>query len=374
MRRFTLLLAAVGALAAAAVLAWRWWTAAPLAPADALAAAASRSPVVAEGVLVVADPVRTLRWAARHPQAVALLRLAAPHADLAAPRMRGAAAALAAGALGPLVLWWRGGDLAASAEVDGGSARALRQVAETQGVAIRSELTPTGTVHVALASSPDLLESSGGSGPSVAGVGQLSALARVGDRWWQVRAGRSTLEATSGSPPELPGASDPAVVTTADIGALAAAVAPVQWVPHGPACLVLEGGGWGVALPATTLSLDVRRLLSLGGDTTIETPTGAHHWRGLLGDLWVLPGPGLAVASRPDLLGRLPRGPIAGESGAVRGTELARLVRRFAEAADRVPGNAGVVAGLRRAVPVLEALRRVRWRLLPQGGRILLEW
>jgi hypothetical protein len=138
--------------------------------------------------------------------------------------------------------------------------------------------------------------------------------------------------------------------------------------------ILFDGAGWGVTLPATTLSRDLRRVLTLGGDTAVEPPAGARHWRGLLGDLWALPGPGVAVASRLDLLGKLSREGIVGETGVVHGADLARLLTRVADAADGFPASASYAAAMRRGAPLLESLRLARWRLLPLGGRILLEW
>jgi hypothetical protein len=373
MRRLTLLLATVGALAAAVVFAWRWWKAPPREDARVLAAAVAITPAGADGAVALAQPARGARWLASHPQSAILLKLAAPAANRALPRVRASLLALASEARGPLSLWWRGADLAVGTTVRPGAAQALQRLAALEGLPFHVYPAAGGMVTVKVGSAIELLgRGENGPGPGIE-PGALTALARCGGRCWRIRAGRSTLELVAGDPPKTPEPASGGMVITSDLAALVAAVEPVAWVPSAPACLLFDAGGWGAALPATAVSRDARRLLTLGGDTAAETPPGARHWRGLLGDLWVLPGPGLAVASRPELLGKLP-GAIAGESGAVRGADLARLLRRLAEAADILPGSARYGAGLRRAAPVLEALRLVRWRLLPQGGRIVLEW
>ncbi|OFV79377.1 MAG: hypothetical protein A2Y78_15110 [Acidobacteria bacterium RBG_13_68_16] len=374
MRRLTLLLATVGVLAVAAVLGWRWWTAPPREDSNVLAAALASTPADADGAVTLAQPARAARWLASHPQAAILLKLAAPAADRSLTRFRGFLLALASEARGPLSLWWRGAELAAGAEAEPRAASALQRLAALEGLPFDVYPAVGDAVTVRVGSAIELLGR--GENDSVPGTerGRLAALARCGERWWRIQAGRSTLELVAGDPPNAPEPMSGGLVTTSDLAALVAAVEPAAWVPSVPACLIVDGGGWGVALPATALPRDVRRLLTLGGDVAAEAPPGARHWRGLLGDLWVRPEPGLAVASRPDLLDRLPREAITGESGVVRGVDLAHLLRRVAEVADGVPGGARYSAGLRRAAPVLEALRLVRWRLLPQGGRIELEW
>jgi hypothetical protein len=374
MRRLTLVLATFGVLVAAAVLGWRLWTAPPKEDADSLSAALASTPSGADGALTLAQPVRATRWLASHPQAAILLKLAAPAADRSLIHIRGFLLALASEARGPLTLWWRGAELAAGAEVKPKAASSLQRLAALEGVPFQTYAAAGGAVTVRVGSATELL-ARGENGPATAVEhGKLAAIARCGGRWWRIRAGRSTLELVAGDPPNAPEPTSGGLVATADLAALVAAVEPVGWVPSAPACLVVDRGGWGVALPATALPRDVRRLLTLGGDVAAETPAGTRHWRGLLGDLWVRPEPALAVATRPDLLDRLPQEAATGESGVVRGSDLASLVRRVADATDGVPGSTRYSAGLRRAAPVLEALRLVRWRLLPQGGRIELEW
>jgi hypothetical protein len=303
-----------------------------------------------------------------------LLKLAAPTADRTLPRIRGFLVALASEARGPFCVWWRGAELAVGAEVGPDPAKALQQLAALEGLAFRARPAAGGALTVAASSTSALLEQ-GENGPHPRlGPGTLTALARCGGRWWRVRAGRSTLELAAGDPLELPPPTAVDLIATSDLAGLVAAVAPLDWLPSVPALILFDSTGWGVTLPATALSRDLRRLLTLGGDTAIERPPGARHWRGLLGDLWVLPGPGVAVASRLDLLGKLPREGIVGETGAVHGADLARLLMRVADAADGLPGSTSYVAAMRRGAPLIEELRIARWSVLPQGGRVELQW
>jgi hypothetical protein len=374
MRRPAILLATAGALAVAVVLVWRSWTSPPLEDAEELAAAVAAAPASADGAVALARPARAARWLTSHPQALVLLKLAAPTANKALPRIRGFLVALASEARGPFCVWWRGAELAVRAEVGPDPAKALQQLAALEGLAFRARPTAGGALSVAASSSSALLEQ-GDPGPQPRiGPGMLTALARCGGRWWRVRAGRSTLELAAGDPLELPASTAIDLIATSDLAALVAAVAPLDWLPSAPALILFDRAGWGVALPTTAISRDLRRLLTLGGDTAIERPPGTRHWRGLLGDLWALPGPGVAVASRLDLLGKLPREGIVGETGAVHGADLARFLKRVADAADGFPGSVSYVAAMRRGAPLLESLRLARWHLLPLGGRILLEW
>jgi hypothetical protein len=372
MRRLTLLFATVGILAGT-TLAWRWWTAPPQGDAGTFTTAFATIPAGIDGAVAVPQPARAARWLAAHPQAVLLLRLAAPAADRSLPRLRRFIVALASESRGPLSLWWHGAELATGAEVEPGAARALQRLAGLEALPFRTRPSRGRTFAVAAASTPDLLGEGNGTRLSVE-PGPLAALATCGGRWWRARAGRSVLELVTGDPPEVPPSTGPGLIVTSDLAALVAAAAPARWAPPAPACLLFDSTGWAAELPTTPVSREVRRLLTFGGDAAADAPPGAHHWRGLLGDLWALPGPGLAVASRPDLLATLPHGVIVGEVGMVRGGDLAGLLRRVLAAAERIPGSTPYVAGLQQALPVVEGLRLARWSVLPQGGRIVLEW
>ncbi len=371
MRRL-LAIAVVAGLAAAAVgLAWRWWTAPPRAPYAVLAAALAVAPGHADGALALAQPGRWVRWLASHPQALAPLRIAAPSAEKSLARLRGVLVALAREARGPVTVWWSGGELAAGAAVGGGTARALQRLAAIEGLPFAADAAPAGTL-VTIASAPSLLAR--GSAPAAGGSGALGALARVRGRLWRVEVARTSLELLSGAPPALPAADGTDLLATTDLAALAAPLTSAAWVPRAPAIVSFDSEGWAVSLPATDLPREVERVLSFGG-TAAATPTGVARWRGLLGELWVRQGRGTAVASRPDLLAGLPEPAAAGESGRIRGPDLARVCRQIAAVCEHVPGGGGVAADLRRAANALVGVRLARWRLVAEGGgRILLEW
>jgi hypothetical protein len=374
MRRALLAAVVTAVVAATVVLIWRWWTAPPRAAVAVLAQALALAPEDADGSLALAEPARSARWLASHPQALALLEIAAPSADRALPRLRGFLTAIAREARGPLTLWWRGGELAAGATVGTGAARALQRLAALQGFPLRAEPSASGDVVVRAATAPALLAGPGPPPAHLDSDGALAALARLGPRIWRASAGRSALELLGGNPPALPQITAADMLATGDLAALAAPVTAASWIPHAPARLLFDGTDWAVELPDTAFPREVARLLAVGGDLPGGSPGGARHWQGLLGDLWVRPGPGIAAASRPDLLERLPSAPITGESGAVRGPALGRLCLRIAGAFQVIPGGARGAAGLRRAAPLLDAVRLARWRLLPQGGHVLLEW
>ncbi|TAM47238.1 MAG: hypothetical protein EPN53_12110 [Acidobacteria bacterium] len=371
MRRIAVLLALAALGGVVASLAWRWWTAPPRARAATLAAAAAAVPAQADGLVAIAEPDRALRWLVRRPQALGLLALAAPDAHAALPRMRAILAALARDARGPLTLWWRGPDVAVAASVDPAAGRSLAELAAIEGVPLRS--TPDGGgVTIAAASAAALLDGGPGTGPEDGPRRELAALARHGTRWWQLEAGRDRLELVSGVPPELPRATGPSVLTTSDLAALAAMAGSGAGLPHAAARLAVAGHDWALGLPATVPSAQLQRILSLGGDTAADA--GAHHWRGLLGDLWSAPPPGFAVASSPEMLAAVAGAPPAGEAGAVRGADLAAACERAADALERVPWLASRAAALRRAAPLAAGVRLARWRVTPAGGRIVLEW
>jgi hypothetical protein len=372
MRRIAVLIALAALGGVVAALAWRWWTAPPCAPAETLAVAATVVPLQADGLVVIAEPHRALRWLLRRPQSLALLALAAPKADAALPRMRSLIAALARGARGPLTVWWRGRDVAAGATVGTDDARALGDLAAIEGVPLRT--TPGGAddVTIATASAVTVLDGGGGSGPQRGAFPDLAAIARCGVRWWQAKAGRNRLDLVSGVPPELLPANEASVVTTGDLAVLVALLGSGNGLPHVPARLAVAGDDWALALPATMPSAQLQRLLNLGGDTAAAD--GTRHWRGVLGDLWVALPPGFAVASRPELLTAVAGGSPVGETGTVRGSDLAAVCVRVGNAIEGIPGLGQRAVALRRAAPLIASLRLARWRITPAGGRILLEW
>ncbi len=364
--------AVVGAVAATGALIRMWWTAPPRGPASALAAALALAPGESDGAIALAQPGRWARWLASHPQALALLRIAAPSADRSLPRLRGFLTALAREARGPVTLWWRDGELAGGATVGAGASRALQRLAALEGFAIRTRPRASGVLVTVATADPLLGEPRLQAPPG--GPNALAALARVGANSWRVHVGRSVLELTSGDAPAFPPVTAANPVATGDVAALLAPAATPGWLPHTPARLAFDARGWAVSLPEATLSPEVARLLSLRGDLPGGGAGGVRRWQGPLGDLWVRPGAGITMASEPGVLEALPAASITGESGSVRGPDLARACRRIAEACDHFPGGEDLAAGLRRAAPLLDRLKSARWRLLPAGGHVLLEW
>jgi hypothetical protein len=369
---YTLSGAVLGAIAVAVV--WWWWTVPPRADARTLAAAAAAVPSAADGLVVVAQPSRAARWLLRRPQAAALLAVAAPEAENSLARLRSTLATLAGEADGPLTVWWRGTDVAVAARVPDGSARALRTLAALEGLPVRSVPTVSNGVALSIASAAALLDGATGARPPFGGPDRLTAIVRVGPRWWSVRAERDRLDLASGTVPDLPPPEGPSTIVTDDIGRLIGLASPQVSALHGSAALAFGPGGWALTLPRTAVGPGVTRLLSVGGDAPEPTPAGARRWRGVLGELWVLPGPGLAVASSASMLASLPPAPFAGESGMVRGSELSTACIRAADAVDALWVLQSRAAAMRRAAPAVAALRLARWRIVPDGGVVRLEW
>ncbi len=374
MRRAAFILVGAAAGAAALAAAWWWGTAPPVSDAVALGDAAAAVPADADGLLVVAQPDRAARWLLRRPQAAALLAVAAPDAQSALARLRAVVATLGGESRGPLTVWWRGGGMAAAAEVGDGSARALRRLAALEDLAVRTAPAAPGTVTVAIASDAVLLDGPAGGRPQPGGSDRIAGLARVGARWWRLQVTRDRLDLVDGAAPELPPPAGPSVVVTADLGRLAGLASPSSVLPHVPLGLAFGPSGWALALPGVVPGPEVRKLLALGGDTAAASTAGVRRWRGVLGELWVRPGTELAIASNASMLAALPAPPYAGESGMVRGGELSGACLRAADALDAlfVLGSRG--AAFRRAAPEVAAVRLARWRILPSGGTIRLEW
>ena len=374
MRRTALIL--VGAITGAVVLgvAWWWWTAPPRADVSVLAEAAAAIPAGADGLLVVAQPNGAVHWLLRRPQAVALLELSAPRTDEALTRLRRSLETLAREAHGPLAVWWRGTEMAASARVAGGAARALRTLAALEAVPARSAPSVADATVVSIASNSALLEGPSGTGPRFGGPERLSGIARLGARWWRIRATRDRLDLVAGTPPELPAREGPSTIITGDIGRLIGPALSSNALSQASAGLAFDADGWALALPGTPLGPEVMRMLTLGGDTPASPPPGARAWRGVLGEVWALPGPGLTIGSRATMLASLPSPPYAGESGMLRGPELSAVCLRTADALERLWVFESRATALRRAAPLVAQVRLARWRILPEGGRIRLEW
>ena len=374
MRRLFLAAALVAAVAAAVGLTWRWWTAPPSASRAALVAALAAAPAEAEGSLALAQPDRAARWLASHPQALALVELAAPSISHSLPRLRRLLAALAREARGPLTVWWRGDEAGAGATVQRGAAQALQQLAALEGFALHVDPEDRGAVAVRVATAPALLAPPGGAPSVTGGPASASAVALLGRRLWWVAGGRSSLQATWGAPPTLAEANGGDTVATADLARLLAPVSTASWIPHSAAWASVDPGGWAVALPETSLPRGILQLLSGPADLRGGSPDAPYHCRGPLGEFWVRDGHGLVIASREELLADAPEGGIAGEDGTVHGARAARLFQGLAAKVADLPGEAGLAASLRRTVPLLEGVKLARWRVLPEGGRIRLEW
>lgn len=374
MRRAASTLAGAAAGAVVLAAAWWWWTAPPDADAAALEAAAATVPAGADGLLVVGRPARAARWLLRRPQAAVLLAAAAPGTEGSFARLRAALEALAGEARGPLAVWWRGPDVALSAEVGEGAGRALRTLASLQGLPVRSRPTGPGAVTVAIASDGTLLDGPAGRRPATGAPHRLAALARVGPRWWRVLAARGALDLLAGDAPQLPPPGGASTVATADLGRLAALAGPPGVLPHVPCSLAFGPAGWALVVPGTALGPTATRLLTLGGDAPAAAPAGARRWRGVLGELWAAPGSDLTVASSAAMLAARPAPPGPEESGIVRGPELAAACLRAADAFDALLVLGPRAVALRRAAPAVAAVRLARWRIVAAGGTIRLEW
>ena len=359
-----LLAACLGAL-----LAWWWWSAPPVDKPATLVAAMRYVPATAEGAVVLGEPSRFARWVARHPVSMALLLVADPGAGSLSGRFRPLALATARAASGPVVVWWQKHDLAVGVDLDEGSRRALSEVAATEGFAARPF-----RAGVAVASMPTLFGIEGNAAPPDIPGGRIAALAHVSGRWWWIRVRGSRLVAVTGTPPELPAPGGASRIVTTDAGALLAPLGTFAAQLAGPARVVIAGErGWGLALPEEALPDTIRLLLSgrTGGGGAPGTP---ERWSGVLGTLWSLPGSGVTLATRSDLLPALAGGPPTVEEGAVSGTDAAWALRRLAVAAAHLPFLEKRAAELRTAAAAVETLRRARWRIGPAGGRIELEW
>jgi len=370
MRRLVLLIA----LAAGGAAAWWWWTAPPAESEQALTSFPGVVPSDVDGALLLADPARAARWTAGHQQALVLLSLAAPAARHTTPESRQLLTALARNAGTEIVAWWRGRDLAVAALVDAETAATLERAAALTGASSRLIPRGKGGVVLELATSPALLQPRERlSWPSPV-PGRRFALCFAGGRWWRVDAERNRVELWCDAAPVLPSRTGPSIVSTASVATLAEALGAGEVFPQGAARVVVDGREWAVALSKIDFAPEVKRLLALGGDAPAESPSGIRHWRGVLGDLWALPGPGLAVASSPAILAVLGADQPDGELGSLRGAEMAAACRRLADGIEALPLLSARAAGLRRGAPALAAVRVARWRIVPAGGRISLEW
>jgi len=367
MRRLALPLAVAAALAAAAALAWLWWTATPAAGERELAAALAAAPA-ADGRAAIAQPRRAARWAMRHPQSLALLALAAPAARAAVPRLEPLLRPLAAAARGPLVVWWRGRELAVAARVPAGAARAVALLAARAGVATRTD----GDL-VAVASDPALLAAPAAP-PPAAGEAGAAALVETAGRLWRVTAGRSALAAAAGAPPALPEAGELSRVDALDAGPLLAALGAAGASGAGPARLALAAGrGWAAAIPLAALPALLREGLARSAGGRREGG-GDRLWKGLLGEVVLrTDAERVILATSADLLAEV-AAPPADDRGSVAGADAAWLAADLAAALARVPLLSREAAALRSAGELAGGLRHARWAGGPGGAAVELVW
>ena len=369
MRRAILAVLIVAVVALAAWLAWRWWSAPPSEPAARLAAVAAAAPAAAEGVVVIAEPRRAARWVIGHPQALALLAVAAPQTTGTLSSLRPVLQAVVGAANGPLALWWRGPDLALAAAVGGGARSGIERLAALRGLsfAARGDDVRVGTASA-------LVETGPGLAPPPPPARRIAVLASARGRWWigTIRSGALLLE--SGDPPPPPAAAPVSVLRSAEVAAIAGPLGAPREPFHGAACLALSAErGWALALPAASLPEALRAVM--GGRTAAPGPApGTERWHGVLGEVIVLRHAGLTVASGAAMLpGVVPCAPPA-EEASLRGTDLAWAAARLGAAMRHTWIFAPQGEQLADAAPLLASLGRACWRLTPQGGVIELEW
>ena len=365
-RTWALVLVAGLALLAAGAAAWWWWTAAPAASVGELAEALAVAPA-ADGRVAIAQPRRAARWLLRHPQALALPALAAPQARAALPRLQPLLRPLAEGARGPLVLWWRGGELAVAARVRPGAADALAMVAARAGIAF--QVTDGIT---AVATDAALL----GTGTPAAAVrvgGRAAALAEVGGQEWRLVALPDSLAASTGAAPELPEVADVSHAATVDAAGLAAAWGFSADANALPARVALAAGqGWGAAVPLAAVPGFVRDALPRANGGGDSAP--ALVWQGLLGEVRVrTEADRLLVATSAAMLAAVEPPPDRDE-GSVSGADIAWVAAALADTLDQMVFFSRETRALRAAGAFAVGLERARWRATAAGTRIEMSW
>lgn len=354
------------ALLASGAAAWWWWTAAPAASVGELATALAVAPA-ADGRIAIAQPRRAARWLLRHPQALALAALAAPQARAALPRLQPLLRPLAEGARGPLVLWWRGEELAVAARLRPGAASALAMVAARAGVAFQ---VTDGVA--AVATDAALLEASATPAAARTG-GRAAALAEIAGQEWRVVARTSSLAASTGTAPELPEATDVSRAATVDATGLAAAWGFRVDAATLPARVALAAGqGWGAAVPLAIVPGFLRDAIPRAGSDGALAP--AVVWQGLLGEVSVRAGADrLLVASSAAMLAEVEPPPTRDE-GSVTGADIAWVAAELAATLDLVPFFSRETRALRAAGAFAAGLERARWRATATGARIEMSW
>lgn len=352
--------------------AWLWFTAPPSAALAGLAALAAEAQSDADGILVIGDPARSARWLARHPQALAPLAAAAPEAVPALRRLEPAARVLATRARADLLLWWRRDDAALAAVVDEDVSRSLVPLAAAGSLHYRIQSGGTGPRLVMFATAGGLLDARGVR--SIPGSeGTAMALARVGDRWWLVTAGRNSLRCTTGRPPALADPGERFTAAFTDLRRHVPGAARFGVERRLPVVLSVDPQGWSLAFPDIDVPDHLAKILGASRTPHGGTAPGPRPLRGSFGEAWLDTRRGLALGSSAERLSEPVETPVR-DTGAVRGAEMARLLDAAAQHLEWAPGVAGDAAALSTAARLLAGLRLAVWDVGTEGGHVRLEW
>lgn len=348
---------------------WWWWTAPPLGSGVDLATAAGWAPAEAEGLIVVAQAPRLGRWLARH-RAAALLALAVvPAAHATTQPLQPIAPSLARTARGPVLAWWGESSTGLAAQVARTDVEGLRQVAALRALGWSEQSIDGGHVRVSVfhgvpgawpAQLPDSRPPS---------EGWSSALARVHGQWWRLRLTRAGLAAQSGVPPALPECRDETLIVSSNLLLLArGASLPAV----GGVLLVTGDGGWGLRVGGSRASLE-RVLRAVGGRRDAAGDASVQAWRSPFGPFFISGEPGIAIATRAEVLARLPDLDPASEWGCLKGAQIANALTGATTLLDRLPG---MPSGdqMTAAAESLSQVQLCSWRIEPSGGHLDLRW
>lgn len=366
MRRTFIAAALAVAAAAIAAATWWWWTAPPQAPAGDLVAAARHLPSSALEALVIAKPTRAVRLVARQPAVLVPLAAACPRLLAARTRLDPFLRAAIASADGVLVLWASDTGFGIAAPMPPGARQALARLAAFEGIGCRSD----GAWVIAGAGG---LETGVSPAPIAAPTGPAAALVLVAGRWWSVNAARSRLAASTGAGANLPvAAAGESAFSTAQAGRWLTVVGGSSGEMNGRACLLVGArDGWALRLPDVHPSAQVTALL---GRPDGDPGDGSLPWNGILGEIVGSDRDGLALASDRARLAAVRVGECGGESGRIRGAELAATLDRLGERIATIPGLGGRGGDIRRAGRAVAGVSLARWSITDRGGAVLLEW
>ncbi len=354
-----------------AAASWWWWTAPPRGRGADLAAAAEAVPPEAEGVLVVAEPLRLARWLARRP-AVAILALAvAPDASSAFEPLRSVLPPLMRTARGPLAAWWGKNNSGFSASVSPTDVVGVRHLAALKGLGWAEERMKGDAVRVWVfrGAPPPRQESSQHTPPPL--EGSWSALTRLHGRWWRLRLARSSLEAESGVPPSLPECGGETIVVSTRLAQLLTGYSAPTVLAS--SLLVTPDGSWAGRLGGAPGNPVERTLQALVGQRNAVGDSPLASWESPFGRFYLSRGPAPAIATDPALLERLPAPALGSEWACLRGKEVAHALANALPLLDRLPG----LPPRARLAAVAEHLQDIQtcgWSLEPAGGRLTLEW